>query len=665
MEKVLFKKISINFIIIGTLLVSLFSLVMYKQNKDMTLYNCEQLLNQVSTSYTESKENLEDKISIYKEDYLNRAYATDFILYNNIDLRNSVGLNKIKNLMSVDSIYVVDKFGEIILSSEENSLGLNLLEYKETEPFWGLITGSDLSDNVILLDSTNINDNNPQDFISVKSSIADYSIIQIGVSRSKLNELKEGSSIKKILDSIPTTYENAIFAIDKTNGNILGLTKNNEQDLNFQEIYSNEEFLTLLKNSTEGNFLKINGNYKFFKTKIVDDIILVSYVDARNIFNQMFIQFLSWISIVFLIFLTLILILKKHFKRYIFDDFKMMESNIKKIVSGDLNVNFHTKNSEFQSLASELNDWKDSYKYKTGRMTKIISSIDSNISLFECLYYIHSNFFSDNLQSMLGINDIEWNQIKNTPRGFENYIKDLIKLTNDDGIIYVNDKYLMIKPYTINNDFFGIIIDKSEEIKNNEEITSKLEKAQAAAERDNLTDLLNRTSFEKYVKSSLLEQPYHGIMLIFDLDNFKQINDNLGHPEGDKVLKIIGNILKSEFRKDDIIARLGGDEFVVFIPDNIQTKALKNKLNTVLNTIRKRLSYYYDNFNVSSSIGVAYIDNKIDSYEDLYICADVALYIAKELGKDRYFINEDNIRCMRGECIKCTNDCKKRKTLGL
>ena len=665
MEKALFNKISTNFIIIGTLLVSLFSLIMYKQNKYMALYNCEQLLNQASTFYKESKENLEDKLSLYKEDYLNRVYTIDFILYNNINMRSNEGLNEIKNLMGVDSIHVVDKSGEIILSSEEKSLGLNLLEYKEAQSFWGLITGSDLRDSVFLLDSRNIDDNNPQDFISIKSSIDDYSIIQISVNRSSLAELKEEGSIKKILDSIPTTYETAILAVDETNGNILGLTKNNEQDLNFEGIDFNEEFLTLLKNSKEGDFLKINGSYKFFKTKIVDDIILVSYVDSSNIFNEMFIQFLSWISIVFLIFLTLILILKKHFKKYIFEDFKMMENNIKNIVSGDLNVDFYTKNSEFQSLASKLNDWKDSYKYKTSRMTKIISSIDSNISLFECIYYIQSNFFSDNLQSMLGINDVEWNQIKDTPKGFENYIRDLLKLANDDGLIYLNNKYLMIKPYTINNDFFGIIIDKSDEIKKNEEITNKLEEAQAAAEKDNLTELLNRISFEKYVKNSLLEQPYHGIMLIFDLDNFKQINDNLGHPEGDKVLKIIGNLLKSEFRKGDIIARFGGDEFVVFISNNIPIKTLEGKLKTLLDNIRKNLSYYYDNLKVSASIGVAYINNEINKYEDLYICTDVALYIAKELGKDRYYINEDNIRCMRNKCVKCKNDCKKRNSLRL
>ena len=154
-------------------------------------------------------------------------------------------------------------------------------------------------------------------------------------------------------------------------------------------------------------------------------------------------------------------------------------------------------------------------------------------------------------------------------------------------------------------------------------------------------------------------------MLIFDLDNFKQINDKIGHPEGDRVLKIMSCCLNCEFREGELIARLGGDEFVVFFDYNVPIEILHTKLESILDNIRKRLSSYYKEYNVSTSIGVAYVDNRIYDYKDLYKCSDVALYIAKQLGKDRYYINEDNIRCMRGKCVECTSDCKKRKALGL
>ena len=666
MQKTLFKKIGITFIVIGTILASLLSLNTYEKNKKTVFYNCDQLLDQLSIYYQDSKENLDNKISLYKEDYLNRTYAADFILKNNINMRSNEGLAKIKDLMRVDSINVVDHSGKIVLSSEEIYLGINLLECEEEKSFWGLITSSDPSDNVINLDSTNIIENQSKYFIGIKSSIDDYSIIQIGINRSAFDELKEEISISKMLEKIPTTYENAIFAIDLNNGNILGLTKNNEQELNIDGINSNEEFINSLRSSSEGNILKINGSYKFLKTKIIDDdIILVDFFNASRFINELITQILSLIMIVLFISIVMIFFLKKHFKKYVFNDFEMIEMNIKEIVNGNFNVNFNTKNSEFQSLVTILNDWKDSYKHKTTRMTKIISIIDSNIALFECLHYIKTSFFSDNIKSILGINDLDWTKLNENPKNFESYIKNLLKFSNNNGVIHVNNKYLVIKSYSMDNEFFGIIIDKSTEIKNKEKIANKLKEAKASAEKDNLTDLLNRSGLEKHVKRSLSKQPGEGIMLILDLDNFKQINDKLGHPEGDKVLKLIGSCLKAEFSKDEIIARLGGDEFVIFINYNMPLEKLDDELKRVLDTIRKKLSYYYDNYNVSASIGAAYVDNKINTYEDLYKCADVALYISKQLGKDGYYINIENIRCMRSECEQCTNDCTKRKPLVL
>lgn len=476
---------------------------------------------------------------------------------------------------------------------------------------------------------------------------------------------KEEYIISNILKNMPTVYEESIFAIDKISGEILEVTKNNEQELNFSGVNNKEEFLEILNKSTNGKFIKINGSYKFIKTKIIDNIILVSCIEGQHAINQIINQIIYITIILSSVFVLLLFIIKNYFQKYILSDFKSIEKNIRKIVLGDLNVDFETKNKENKYLMKALNDWRDSYKYKNSRMTKIISSIDSNIALFECLYYINANFFSNNLQSILGLSDIEWYGINTNPRKFESYIKELMASADSNGIVYLNDKYLFIKSYNMGNEFFGIIVDKSCEIKNNEKIIKKLKEAKSNAEKDNLTNLLNRSAFEKQVNKALLNNKNQGIMLIFDLDNFKQVNDKLGHPEGDKVLKLTGECISLSFRKEDIVARLGGDEFVVFINRNISRKTLDTKLKDLLNNIRKNLSYYYNNYNVSLSIGVVYVDSRIDEYEDLYKCADSALYIAKNLGKDRYYINEDNIRCVREECIQCTGDCKKRRVLGV
>ena len=482
----------------------------------------------------------------------------------------------------------------------------------------------------------------------------------------EINKISEGKeSIKNILKSFPTLYENAIFAIDLETGEILGATENNEQELNFYGIDNTIDFLEKIKSLNEGALEKVNGEYKFVKSKIVDDFILICFFDANETLTDLIYQVIKLILVIGLIFIMIIIIIKRYFKKYVFNNFDMIENTIKEIVSGNQNITFNTENSELKSLIITLNEWRDSYKYKSSRMINIINGINSDIAVFECLNYIDTNFFSDNFNKVLGIDITIWNKIKNNYSDFEKYIKDLISLENKDGLIYVNNKYLYIKVYDREKEFFGFIIDKTDEVKNKIKIDDELKKAKEAAKKDNLTGLLNRNGFEQGVINSLIEKPGQGIMMLFDLDNFKKINDKLGHPEGDEVLKLIGNYLKREFKKSEIIGRLGGDEFVVFIDSNIPKAILKNRLNNILKNIRKELQYYYYECNTSMSIGIAYVDNKFNSYEDLYKCADVGLYIAKELGKDRYYINEDNIRCMRNRCIECVGECKKRKLLNL
>ena len=665
MEKILLRKISINFIIAGIIVVSLYSLGTYKKYKEMAFYTCEQLLNQIGDYYKDAQTNLEDKFKLYKEDYINRAYAIDFILKNNINMRNSEGLKKIKDLMGVDSIYLVDRNGKIALSNEKELIGINFLEYEEDYEFCELIKDSNQDDSEVNMDDSKILEGKESCFVGIKSSVEDYSMLKIEFNKKTIDELKREASIDMILNDTPTIYDTTIFAIDKTNGNILGMTENNEQSIDFNSIKSDEELINLLSKSSNGIIVKINGVYKFLKCKIIDNIILVGYKDAKNLVNQLIIRFLYCASIVCSIFFILMITLKKYLKKYIFNDFNKIENSIKEIISGQLNTSFKAGNIELQSLVQTLNSWKDIYKHKSNRMSKMISNIGGNVCLFECIHYINKNFYSDNLQYTLGVDDEKWNQIKKSPIALENYIKSIISLENDEGVIYINNKYLVIKSYTIQNEFFGIIIDKSAEIKKNKKMIEKLEEVKCAAEKDSLTNLLNRNAFEKYVEESLVKKPGKGIMLIFDLDNFKQINDTLGHPEGDRVLRLISCCLNDEFRQNEIIGRLGGDEFVVFIDENMPLEELEIKLEALLNTIRKTLYNYYKKYNVSLSIGVAYVNNKIYDYQDLYRCSDSALYIAKGLGKDGYYVNEDNIRCIREKCVECTSDCKKKKALGL
>lgn len=161
------------------------------------------------------------------------------------------------------------------------------------------------------------------------------------------------------------------------------------------------------------------------------------------------------------------------------------------------------------------------------------------------------------------------------------------------------------------------------------------------AERDPLTKLLNRDSFEKFTRAALVnavKNDYITAFLMIDIDDFKDINDNFGHAKGDEALIYMAKKLKSTFRSDDIVARLGGDEFAVFLP-NVPSIDLANKKGYELCTILNGSGQEeIGGIPMSCSVGIAMSPEHGMSFGDLYQKADLALYEAKDNGKNQCIV---------------------------
>jgi diguanylate cyclase (GGDEF)-like protein len=123
-------------------------------------------------------------------------------------------------------------------------------------------------------------------------------------------------------------------------------------------------------------------------------------------------------------------------------------------------------------------------------------------------------------------------------------------------------------------------------------------------------------------------------MLLFDVDDFKSINDTYGHEAGDKALVKLAEVLKSNFRSDDHICRIGGDEFVVFMvhTNGLQKELIAAKIDQI-NDQLKRADDEVPYFSVS--VGVAYGADAADA-ESLFEQTDEAMYESKKSGKRTY-----------------------------
>ncbi len=179
------------------------------------------------------------------------------------------------------------------------------------------------------------------------------------------------------------------------------------------------------------------------------------------------------------------------------------------------------------------------------------------------------------------------------------------------------------------------------------------------SKRDSLTGLFNRSGAEGYIRDLLAMKPVKGVLLLIDVDNFKLVNDHMGHPVGDRLLKKTAQFINEYFRDEDIKCRLGGDEFLIFIHSSIQHEWLSEKIENFLIQIQESVFSPYAEYELSLSIGAAFVAEDGDTYESLYQKADYAMYIAKHGGKNGFFIS-GGTGCVEQECETCKKHCRRR-----
>lgn len=155
-------------------------------------------------------------------------------------------------------------------------------------------------------------------------------------------------------------------------------------------------------------------------------------------------------------------------------------------------------------------------------------------------------------------------------------------------------------------------------------------------QRDPFTGLYNKVATAALVDDVLCQMEEAGdhdkvaALCIVDVDNFKCVNDRLGHEKGDEVLKSLSESLAAIFRQSDIVGRVGGDEFVVFIRDASKMKVLAHKMELVMESMRRTLyATNGEEFHLSASIGIALCPKDGWRYIQLYPRADRALYRSK------------------------------------
>tara|TARA_B110000503_G_scaffold137441_1_gene221642 strand:- start:370 stop:1728 length:1359 start_codon:yes stop_codon:yes gene_type:complete len=200
------------------------------------------------------------------------------------------------------------------------------------------------------------------------------------------------------------------------------------------------------------------------------------------------------------------------------------------------------------------------------------------------------------------------------------------------------------------NDYFIYPIDKNElqaRIKTQlrrkyyqDNLRAELEESMDLSTKDALTGLFNRRYLDIHIKQmskNALSSGKPMCMIMLDMDHFKEVNDNYGHPAGDAVLKKLANTLKSSFRVTDLIARYGGEEFVVLL-GNIDLKActhLAEEVRVAIESVEFIIPGQNKFLKKTASIGIAELKYGGESAEEFITRADKAMYEAKKGGRNK------------------------------
>jgi diguanylate cyclase (GGDEF)-like protein/PAS domain S-box-containing protein len=290
------------------------------------------------------------------------------------------------------------------------------------------------------------------------------------------------------------------------------------------------------------------------------------------------------------------------------------------------------KNEQYEILIDGANDiiWE----YNTENKKLLLSDKWSKITGYDI-----NN--TDNIDEFLSL-FLDSQDISGLKKAFKSYDEKITSYLNYDFKIITSTnivKWFYVRGKGVRNSegkitkLLGGITDITERKKYEEQI-------EYIAYYDALTNLANRNLFmikaNEYLEK--LDFNYDIAAIIFiDLDDFKKVNDTLGHNYGDLLLRNFAQILKSSFKKEDIIARFGGDEFIIFIPNLTDELKILDRCNKVSNYLNYPIEINDKSVNITASMGVVLIPKDGTDINILIKNADTAMYKAKELGKNKIF----------------------------
>lgn len=538
----LYQRLILIYLVSALLFIVIFAASLYLRGQNENGHYLYQLLGAVDSNLDDAELEYEKTADRLAEDYMIHARETAYLLARDERTAEETALEALRELMDVGSISLIDPSGVITVSTDEALEGK-----KEDEGIMEEVERGDPE--VIRIDEPDFWDRPAYFYVAVPVSGGRFGAVRIDGDLSQPGLTSGAERVKKILRQATTDYDTSILAAGKARGLIIGITENNRQDIEIEDVDEGKDMVAFMDALPKGEpvMLRINGEWQSVVVRERHDMYLAAFTAMDQVAADMLATLVIGLCAVAVISAATVVMIRFFIRKYLFDHFRQLQDGITGVLRGERKI------MENESEIPELKP------------------------LLETIFRLEREY---------------------------------------------SDK-------------------------------------RTEADRDRLTGLYNRNGFEHIAEGFLMREGAEGALILFDLDNFKLVNDMEGHPAGDRLLQCFAGCLTETFRRDDVAARLGGDEFIILVRSPVNAAVLEEKFRELSRKVHTAFGKYYAKYSVSASAGAVLADGDMRDYRSLYKCADTALYIAKYMGKDRFYINEEKIMCMRRECIGCREDCPR------
>ena len=412
-----------------------------------------------------------------------------------------------------------------------------------------------------------------------------------------------------------------------------------------KERFSNDERLAEASISFKKVLVSIQGELTDMYS--ISEILVADSIETNEELSMLSSLLLFTLLTIFIFILVVLIML---ITRQIKTPIESLNNTMKRLTSGELSARLPLEagvTAEFKSVWEEFNGFVGNNEKVIQEQEMIIDNADIGIAWLHERQYVRVNnkilsMFNYSTENFLGQNSLFLYPNKDAYYELGDEAYPVLKA----GKVYHAEQRLMRADGSVfwcklsgKSTGFG---DDKDSIWLFEDVTERKlaeEKLYQLANYDALTTLPNRSLFYIYLDEAIVRSKRngHGFALFFiDLDRFKHINDSWGHEAGDVVLKEIARRVKSVVRESDVVARLGGDEFTLIIDDVKGNDGLERVARIILRELSRVILYQEKELFVGGSIGISQFPMDALDRGGLLNCADSAMYIAKQSGRNGF-----------------------------